>query len=82
MWENVCRAKQTTEDNIIQCTRIACWIPKTTNTHSQYVIIVAFALQQWLQERASLLRYHYIDCLVHYCVVKDVQLSFVFLFKQ
>jgi hypothetical protein len=40
--------------------RIACWIPKVTNTHSEYVIIIAFALQQWLHESASLLCYTYI----------------------
>jgi hypothetical protein len=28
--------------------RIACWIPKATNTHTGYVIIVAFPLQQRL----------------------------------
>ena len=27
--------------------RIACWIPKATNTYSEYVIHIAFALQQW-----------------------------------
>ena len=27
--------------------RIACWIPKATNTHSEYVIHMAFALQQF-----------------------------------
>jgi hypothetical protein len=37
--------------------RIACWIPKATNTHSKYVILTAFQLQQWLHERASMLRY-------------------------
>ena len=37
--------------------RIACWIPNATNTHSEYVIRIAFPLQQWLHERASLLRY-------------------------
>ena len=42
--------------------RIARWIPKATNTHSNYVTIIAFPLQQWLQERASLLRYTYIAC--------------------
>ena len=35
----------------------ACWIPQAINTHSEYVIIVAFPLQQWLQERASMLRF-------------------------
>jgi hypothetical protein len=31
--------------------RIACWIRKATNTHSEYVIRLAFPLQQWLHER-------------------------------
>ena len=44
--------------------RIACWAPKATNTHSEYVILIAFPLQQWLYERASKLRYTYIGCLV------------------
>ena len=48
--------------------RIACWIPKATNTHSEYVILIAFPLQQWLNERASVLRYTYIACTV--CVLE------------
>ena len=44
--------------------RIACWIPKATNTHSQYVIIIAFPLQQRVQERVSVLRYTDFACLV------------------
>jgi len=44
--------------------RIACWINKAKNTHSEYVILNAFLLQQWLQELTSLLRYTYIPCLV------------------
>jgi len=43
---------------------MACWIPKATNTHSDYVTCIAFLLQQWLHKRASLLRYTYIVCLV------------------
>jgi len=43
--------------------RIACRIPKTTNTHSEYVIPIALPLQQLLQERASMLRSTYIACL-------------------
>jgi hypothetical protein len=30
----------------------------------QYVIVIAFPHQQWLRERASMLRYTYIACLV------------------
>jgi len=37
--------------------RIACWIPKATDTHSEHVILIAFPLQQRLHERASMLRY-------------------------
>ena len=36
--------------------RIAFCIPKSTNTHSEYLILTAFPLQQWLHERASILR--------------------------
>ena len=32
-------------------------IHKATNTHSRYVICIAFLLQQWLHEHASMLRY-------------------------
>jgi hypothetical protein len=42
--------------------RIACWKPKATNTHTEYVILIAFPLQQWLHKRASMLRYTYIEC--------------------
>jgi len=34
--------------------RNACWIIKTTNTNSEYVIFIAFPLQQWLRERTSM----------------------------
>ena len=44
--------------------RIVWWIPKATNTHSQYVILIAFPPQQSLHERASMLRYTYIASLV------------------
>ena len=37
--------------------RIACCIPKATNTHTGCVILIAFPLQQWLHERASTLRH-------------------------
>jgi len=41
-----------------------CWITKSTNTLSQYVIFIAFALQRWLEEHASMLRYTNSACLV------------------
>jgi hypothetical protein len=46
-------------------TRIACWITKVTDKHSEYVILIAFPLQQWLNERASVLRYTYAVYIVY-----------------
>jgi hypothetical protein len=45
--------------------RIARWITKATDIHSEYVVLTAFPLQQWLHERASMLRYTYIASLVN-----------------
>jgi hypothetical protein len=56
--------RQATDDNIIRRMLFACWITKATDTHSEYVILIAFLRQQWLRERASVLRYTYIVCLV------------------
>jgi hypothetical protein len=44
--------------------RTARRTPKATNTHSEYVILIALPLQKQLQERASILRYTYIPCFV------------------
>jgi hypothetical protein len=52
--------KNIVEPNKLQMTiwRVptARWLPKATNTHTEYAIIFAFPRQQWLQERASMLR--------------------------
>jgi hypothetical protein len=48
-----------TVDNTIQRMRIACWIPKTTNTHSEYVILIVFPPRKRLRERPSVPRYTY-----------------------
>jgi len=42
---------------------IACCVIKATNTHSEYVIPIAFPRQQWLHERASVLRYTQVHCM-------------------
>jgi hypothetical protein len=53
-------AGQAIDDNIIRRMRFAGWVTKATDTHSEYVILIAFTLQQWSRERTSLLRYTYI----------------------
>ena len=45
MWKNtVDSTGQATDGNIIRRMRIACWITKATNTHSEYVILIVFPL--------------------------------------
>jgi hypothetical protein len=60
--EKYCRVRQATDDNMTYAHGML--ITKTTNTHSEYVILIAFPLQQRLHERASMLRYTYIASLV------------------
>jgi hypothetical protein len=59
LWDNVEKygtARQATDDSILRRMHTACWITKTTDTHSEYVIVIAFPRQQWLRERALILR--------------------------
>ena len=58
------KAGLATDDNKIRRMRPACWITKVTDAHSEYVILLAFPRQQLLRERASMLRYIYIACVV------------------
>jgi hypothetical protein len=58
MWKNI--VKRGRPQMTIRRMRVACWISKATDIHSQYVILNAFPLQQWLCERSSILRYTYI----------------------
>jgi len=60
MWRKCCRGTQTTNGDIIWRMSIECWIPKATNTHSEYAILTAFPLQQLLHQNASMLHYAYI----------------------
>jgi len=60
LWDNVERygtARHAKDDNTIWRMRIAWWITKSTATHSKFVILIAFPLQQWLRKRASMLHY-------------------------
>ena len=61
-------ARQATDDNIIRRMRFACPITKATDTHLEYVILIAFAQQQWLRECSSLLRL-YVQCMSCYLII-------------
>jgi hypothetical protein len=44
MWKNIVEPGR--PQMTIWRMRIACWIPKFTNVNSEYVILIAFSLQQ------------------------------------
>jgi hypothetical protein len=50
--------------------RFICCIP-TVQKHSEYVTLIALPLQQWLHERASVLRHMYTSCLFMYEKTND-----------
>ena len=54
MWRNIVERGRT-----IWRIGIACWVPKSTNPHSEYVIYYAFPLQHLLHEHVSMLRHTY-----------------------
>jgi hypothetical protein len=67
LWDNVekyCTDGRATDGNKIWRMCIACWITKTTDTHSEDVILIAFLCQHLLRERASMLPYTHNACLV------------------
>ena len=61
MWKSTV---QPDRQQIIRHMRSVCRITMATDIHSEYVIIIAFPRQQWLCERASMLRLyvHYLSC--------------------
>ena len=70
LWDNAEKystTRQDTDANIIRLIQAACWITKTVDTHSEYVILTAFPLQQMLRERASILLsfVHCRSCLIY-----------------
>ena len=60
LWDNVekyGRAGQTTDDNIMWHMCFVCWMIEATNTHSKYVILIAFPWQYWFHEFTSSVMY-------------------------
>jgi len=60
--EKYYRARLATDDNMVR----VHFMLEATNTHTGYVILIAFPLQQWLHEHTSLLRL-YVHCLSCFC---------------
>jgi hypothetical protein len=64
--------RQATDGNVIRRVRVARSVTKATDTHSEYVILITFPLQQWLRERAPSVASAYIACLV-FCACDEIQ---------
>jgi hypothetical protein len=62
MWKHF--VEQGSLQMIIWRMRTACCVPTATNAHTFCVILFAIPLQQWLNERVSMLRCTYISRLV------------------
>jgi hypothetical protein len=69
------RARLTADDNIRAIRHFACWIPKATDPHREYVIFFAFPRQQCFRELASVLHL-YIFCLSCSLNTASLQLTF------
>ena len=65
MWKNMVQPDR--QQMTVWHTRVACWITKAVDAHSEHVILIAFPQQQWLFERASMLRLY-----VHFLSRHDV----------
>jgi hypothetical protein len=63
MWKNVIDTDR--PQMTVWLMRIAYWIPKAT----EYATLIASPLQQWKHERASMLRYTFIVCLVTHLIL-------------
>jgi hypothetical protein len=73
--EKYCRDGHATDGNLIRRMSFGRWMIYSINTHSEYVKLIACALQQWLRERASTLRYTYIFHIAHSALRSLVQYS-------
>ena len=54
--------REATDGNRIRRLRFVCGIIKVTDTHSEYVILIAFRQQKCLRERTLVLHCTYIAC--------------------
>jgi hypothetical protein len=60
MWKNMVQPDRPKDDNIVWRMCFACWITKAAETHSKYIILIAFPWQHWICKHASM---------VHYCTL-------------
>jgi hypothetical protein len=62
IWKNIIEPGR--PQMTILCMRIACWVREATDILVEYLYLLLLTLQNCLHERASLLRYMEIACVV------------------
>ena len=65
VWKNIAQPDRPQMTNITLHMQFACWKTSTTDTHSEYVVLIAFPHKQWLRESAAMLQNTYIACLLN-----------------
>ena len=55
---------QAADDNTIWCMRLARWVTKSIDTHSEYVLLITCPRRNLLSEGALISRYNLFTCLV------------------
>ena len=60
--EKYATAGQATDDSIVRCIRVACWLNRATDLHSEYVILIAFLRQRMLKRKRLMLRLYVMYC--------------------
>ena len=68
MWKNIVQSDR--PQMKIWPMRIACWITKATNSHSEYVILIAFPLQQCCKNAPECSIIHTLPVLFNFFTVK------------
>ena len=76
MWKNIVEPGR--PQMAIWPMRITCWIPKATNTHLEYVMLIAFLLQQWLYKCSSVSHVTYIAYPFIFTTVKNTTWPYSF----
>ena len=64
--KKLCTAREVANNYTIRRMRFAYWVTNTTNIHSEYEILIAFARQHLSRERALVLRYVSLSVLFTY----------------
>jgi hypothetical protein len=58
------KAREATDNNIIRCMRIACWMTKATVTHTEYVILIVSTVILVPQTRLNTTSIFLVSCTV------------------